>query len=553
MRTRRARAACMAAALAAVLTLAACSASGGGGGSTAASGKTILTIGREGNTIFARNFNPFSPNAVPGTTTAIYEPMVVYTPTNEKFTPWLATSWTFGPAAKSLTFKLRQGVSWSDGKPFTAQDVVFTFQLLKKDFAGGGFPYVASVVANGDYSVTFTFSQPFAPALGQVGQQVIVPEHIWSTIANPAKYTNPNPVGTGPFTQVASFQSQVYELDKNPHYWQPGKPYFDGIRYPAYAGNDQVDEALVQGDIDWGDIYVPNVQKVYADKNPNYTYWFSPTGYTVPLVLNTTMAPFNDPVVRKAISMAINRTADVQQVYGNYVSTSNATGLDPHSSWFDSAALSPLDWTKQNVAEANQMLDAAGYKMGAGGVRTTPAGAKMQYTIETGSTSTDFVASAQNIARDVAAIGIDLTVVPKDWNAVISDVDLGHFQLAHMFGDLGPTPYDFYNFTMSCATVVPVGQEATENWGRFCDKHATQLLAQFAAATDPAVQKSIADQLQQVFVADAPVIPLFTAPDWGEFNTTRFTSFPSAADPYATGQSRYPGAVIILTSVKPKS
>lgn len=554
MKLRRAKAACMAAVVTATLGLAACSASGpsASGGSSAKS--AILTIGREGNTVFARNFNPFSPDALSGTTTAIYEPMVVYTPTDGVFHPWLATSWSFGPAARSLTFTLRHGVKWSDGKPFTAHDVVFTFKLLKDDFAGGGFPYVQSVVANGNYSVTFTFSQSFAPALGQVGQQVIVPQHIWATVQNSTKFTNPNPVGTGPFTQVAEFQSQVYQLNKNPHYWQAGKPYFEGIRYPAYAGNDQVDAALVQGDIDWGDIYVPNVEKIYASKNPNYKYWFSPTGYTVPLVLNTTMAPFNDPVVRKAISMAINRTADVQSVYGNYVSTSNDTGLDPHGmkAWLDTSLLTSSDWTKLDVAKANQMLTAAGYKRSGNGIRTTPAGKPMKYTIETGSTSTDFVASAQNIARDLSAIGVSLTVVPKDWNAVISDVSLGHFQMAHMYGDLGPTPYDFYNFFMSCKTVVPVGKETAENWGRYCDPTATKLLAKFAAATDPAVQKSISDELQKEFIKVAPVIPLYTAPDWGEFNMTRFTGFPSAANPYATGQSRYPGAVIVLTTVKPK-
>ena len=554
MKLKRVTAVPVAALLAATLGLTACSASGPNASGGSSGKNAILTIGREGNTVFARNFNPFSPNALSGTTTAIYEPLVVYTPTNGQFHPWLAASWKFGAAAKSLTFTLRHGVKWSDGKPFTAQDVVYTFKLLKDDFAGGGFPYVSSVAATGDYSVTFEFSESFAPALGQVGQQVIVPQHIWSTVPDPTKYTNPNPVGTGPFTQVAEFQSQVYQLDKNPHYWQAGKPYFQGIRYPAYAGNDQVDAALVQGDIDWGDIYVPNVQKTYAAKNPHFTYWFSPTGYSVPLVLNTTMAPFNDPVVRKAMSLAINRSADVQSVYGNYVSTSNDTGLDPQSmkAWLDSSLLASGDWTKQDVAQANQMLDAAGYKRGSNGIRKTPAGVPMKYTIETGSTSTDFVASAQNIARNLAAIGVTLTVVPKDWNAVISDVSLGHFQLAHMFGDLGPTPYDFYNFTMSCKTVVPVGKDTTENWGRYCDPAATKLLTQFAAATDPAAQKSISDELQKAFIKDAPVIPLYTAPDWGEFNTTRFTGFPSAANPYATGQSRYPGAVIVLTTVRPK-
>jgi peptide/nickel transport system substrate-binding protein len=520
--------------------------------SSAQTSNAILTIGREGNTIFTRNFNPFSPDADLGTTTAIYEPLVIYTPTNEKFTPWLATSWRFGPNATSLTFTLRHGVKWSDGQPFTASDVAYTFSLLKKDFAGGGFPYVKSVVAIGNYTVKFSFDAPFSPALGQVGQQVIVPEHVWSKIPDPTKFTNPTPVGTGPFTQITSFSPQVYVIGRNPNYWQPGKPYFAGIRYPAFSGNDQVQEALVQGQIDWADIYVPNVQKTFVAKNPvHYYYFFSPTGYTVPLVLNTTEAPFNNVVVRKAISLAINRQADDASVYGSYVSASNSTGLSSGSKWLDKMVATSNNWTSPNIAKANQMLQAAGYKRGSDGVRVTPSGAKMAYTVETGVTSTDFVASAQNIAADLKAIGIDLTVVPKSWNAVISDVELGHFQLAHMYGDLGPTPYNFYDFFMSCKTVVPVGQEALQNWGRFCDKKATNLLAQLAATSDATKQTAITNQLETVFAADAPMIPLFTAPDWGEFNTTRFTGFPSAKDPYATGQSRYAGAFLIETTVKP--
>lgn len=514
----------------------------------------ILTIGREGNTVFSRNFNPFSPNADLGTTTAIYEPLVVYTPTNGKYTPWLASSWSWGPRATSLTFKLRSGVKWSDGQPFTSSDVVYTFYLLKKYFAGGGFPFVKSVRANGPGSVSFTFSQPFAPALGLVGQQVIAPEHIWSKVPNPVDYTNPDPVGTGPFTQITSFTPQAYVIGRNPNYWQPGKPYFAGIRYPAYASNPQAQAATASGEVDWADLYFPNVNKTYVAKNPaHFHYWFAQTGGTVTLVLNTTMAPFNNVVVRKAISMAINRQANVNSVYGPYTAVGNSTGLSPTSNYFDAAIAKADDWTSQNIAKANAMLNAAGYKMGSNGIRTMPDGKPMTFTIETGGTSTDYVQSAQNISANVKKIGINLVVSPKAWNNVISDVELGHFQTAHMFGELGTTPYTFYNFFMSCANVVPVGQNATQDWGRFCDKKATKLLSEFAAATTPARQRQLVDALQAEFAATAPVIPLFTQPDWGEFNTTRFTGWPSASNPYATGQSRYPGAVLVLTTVRPVS
>ena len=496
--------------------------------SAQANSSAILTIAREGNTVFARNFNPFSPNANNGTITAIYEPLVVYTPTNGKYTPWLATAWTWANDATDLTFTLRQGVKWSDGQPFTSSDVVYTFSILKKYFAGGGFPYVKSVVATGPYTVKFTFNQPFSPALGQVGEQVIVPEHIWSKVSNPAKFTNPNPVGTGLFTQITSFTPQVYVIGKNPDYWQPGKPYFAGIRYPAYASNPQAEAAMASGEADWGDLYFPNVQKTFLDKDPkHFYYWFAKTGGTVTLVLNTDTAPFNNVVVRKAISMAINRQTNVDSVYGAYTAVGNSTGLNPGSNFFDAAVAATNTWTTENVAKANAMLTAAGYKMGSNGVRVTPSGKPMSYTLETGGTSTDYVQSIQNISADVKAIGINLIVTPKAWNTVTSDVQLGHFQMAHMYGELGTTPYTFFDFYMSCSNDVPIGKSALQDWGRVCDPTATKLLAQFAAVTTPAAQHGVADKLQAEFAKEAPVIPLFIQPDWGEFNTTRFTGWPS--------------------------
>src|SRR5580704_14167202 len=329
MRARRFIAACVPLVTGALL-LAGCSSgsqSGASGHSPASA--AILQMSGEGEvTIYTRNFNPFSPNADLGTLTAIYEPLVVYTPTNGKYTPWLATSWTWGPDSTSLTFNLRHGVEWSDGQPFTAADVAYTFSILTKDFAGGGFPYVQSVTAVSPYVVKFSFSEPFSPALGQIGQQVIAPQHIWSKIPNPVTYTNPTPIGTGPFTQITSFTPQAYVLGKNPHYWQPGKPYFAGIRYPAYSPQSEND-AIVQGTVDWGDGYIPNVQKTYADKNPDFQYFFAKTGGIIPLVFNMKDSPLNNVVIRKAISMAINRQANVESVYGSYTAVGNSTGVSP--------------------------------------------------------------------------------------------------------------------------------------------------------------------------------------------------------------------------------
>src|ERR1700722_17873996 len=186
MRSRSLIAACLPLLAGTAILTAGCSSGASSAPTGHAASNAIMQMSGEGEvTIYTRNFNPFSPDANLGTTTAIYEPLVVYTPTNGKYTPWLATSWTFGPNATSLTFNLRHGVTWNDGKPFTSQDVVETLSILKKYYDGGSFPYVSSVTALSTYQVKFTFDKPFSPALGQVGQQVIVPAHIWSKVASP--------------------------------------------------------------------------------------------------------------------------------------------------------------------------------------------------------------------------------------------------------------------------------------------------------------------------------------------------------------------------------
>lgn len=190
-------------------------------------GTQLLTIPREDMATFSRNFNPFSPKSMPMTGQAIYEPLFVFSPSDGKTTPWLATEWTSAPDGKSVTFTLRQGVKWSDGQPLTTDDVVYSFQTQKKVM--GGFEFLDKVTADGS-KITFTYNAAFSPGLFEVGQQLIMPRHIWEKVADPANELNADPVGTGPYTQVTNFQAQSYQLLKNPNYWQPDKQKIQGIR-----------------------------------------------------------------------------------------------------------------------------------------------------------------------------------------------------------------------------------------------------------------------------------------------------------------------------------
>lgn len=288
-----------------------------GAGTVATAAKGVLTLGNGTTSTFTRNFNPFVSSPLFLTNNTIHEPLMIYNTVKGELMPWLATGYKWSTDNKTLTFTLQNNVKWSDGQPFSAKDVAFTFNLFKTKpgLVGAGLvamagdnAYVDSVTAPDDQTVVFTFKQVFTPGLYDLIGQMIVPEHTWKDVADPSKFTNDNPVGTGPFTQVISFQAQAYQVDKNPNYWQSGKPYFQSIRMLAFGSNDTFNLALANGQIDWASTYIPDVEKVYVAKNPaNYGYWFPLTGQMVVLALNNTKKPFDDPNVRKAISYALNR------------------------------------------------------------------------------------------------------------------------------------------------------------------------------------------------------------------------------------------------------
>jgi peptide/nickel transport system substrate-binding protein len=517
--------------------------------------KGLLTISREGNTTFNRNFNPFSPAALWPTVYAMYDPMLIYNAATGKTIPRLATDWKWATDGKSLTFNTRANVKWSDGKPFTARDVAFTFGLENKIFGEGLYDYIDTVKAQDDRTVLFTLKRTYSPSLYEIGRQVIVPEHIWKDVSEPAKFTNPDPVATGPFTNVQNFQSQVYEVHRNPNYWEPGKPYIEGVRVPAYPGNDQANLATINGENDWADQFIPEVDKTFVSKDSAHRYyWFPKLNGPAQLYVLTLKKPFDDPNVRKAISMAIDRDQINRVAMNGYVQPAAANGIGPrYSQWINQASVQNGTWTKLNVAKANDLLDAAGLKRGSDGVRRLPDGTPMKYSVIVGASSTDWVASCQVISQNLKQVGIDVSVKGQDWGAVIDQMQKGQFEMAHAWSSQGPTPYDFFRGAMSSQTQKPVGQMTNENYQRYADPRADELLKQFAATFDVNQQQQIANKLQDLYVEDAPGIPLMWWPSWGEFNTTRFTGFPSQDNPYAESETRTPTTALVLTTVKPRS
>ena len=140
---------------------------------------------------------------------------------------------------------------------------------------------------------------------------------------------------------------------------------------------------------------------------------------------------------------------------------------------------------------------------------------------------------------------------PPDWSAVSSSYNNGTFDTGIVWSNNGATPYEFYRGVMSTEMVQPVGKQATENYHRFGDKKADKLIDAFAAATDERTQREQTNGLQELYNKDAPVVPLFTGPEWGAYTTPASPAGPTEENPYATLGNRNGSTVLVLTSLKP--
>lgn len=540
------------AAAAAALTVALSGCGGGGTTPTAGlDGSQLLTIPREDMGTFDRNFNPFSNPDFPMTQQAIYESMLVFNPADGTTTPWLATEWEVADDGTGITYHLRDDVKWSDGEPLVAEDVVVSFDLQRE--IRGGFDYIESVTAVDPLTVEFDFSEPFSPALLDIGQQSIAPAHVWNAIDDPAKDTNPEPVGTGPYTEVTNFQSQSFDLLKNPNYWQPEKQKIAGVRVLAFAGNDGANLAAANGDVDWAPQFIPNIDEAYVAKDAEHRfYWFPPTGSMINWQFNTTKAPFDDADVRKALSMAVDRKQVTDIGMQGYTAPADCTGLSgAYDSWRDDDVASSCTWTERDLDAAGKLLDAAGITLGSDGKRVLPDGTPFAFDYSVGATSSDWVSVGNVIAQNLAELGVTVNVAARDWAEVVAGYENGDFDSGVVWSNGAPTPYQFYRGVMSTETVKPAGEQTFENYHRFGSADADALLDKFAQASDEATQTAIMGDLQALFAEEAPVAPLFPGPEWGAASTLRFTGWPTEDNPYATLSVRARTAVLVLTTLEP--
>ena len=524
--------------LAAGLLAAACGTSSTGSSSSSSSGpQGVLTISNEGGSLWTCNFNPYNLSDIQYSLGPVYEPLAfVNTLQNAKATSWLATGWTWANGNKQLTFTIRNGVKWTDGKPMTAADVAYSFNLLKQNKAldlNAIWSVLSSVKQQGN-QVVMTFKAPAVTYFYYIADQVaIVPQHIWSTISDPVKYPDTHPVGTGAYV-VNPCTPQNITYKANPHYWQPGKPKVATVNYPAFTSNDTANTYLANGQAQWGSQFIPSIKKFYLDKSPNYHYWFPPVA-NVSLFINLTNPILKNVAVRQAMAYAINRQrASTIGEYG-YEPPSNQSGIvtPTFSSWFNSSqAASFGNNYAYNPAKATSILTAAGFKKGSDGIMAK-GGQKLSFTIANNGGYSDWVAAVNVIQQDLKAVGIQIT--PKNlaapaWQAAVYN---GKYELAYNSETGGPTPYYELRQWLYSGNSAPIGQPAGSNWERYSNPSTDALINSYATTTDPATQHSIVTKLQKVMLQEVPVIPITESVNWFQYDTGSFSGWVTQSNPYA--------------------
>ena len=290
----------------------------------------------------------------------------------DSIVPDLASSWSWNADHTKLAFKLREGVKWHDGKPFTAKDVQCTFDMLtgkssakfRKNPRKSWYDNLVSVTTNGDSEATFNLKrpQPAILALLASGYSPVYPCHV-----SPADMRT-KPVGTGPFKFVEFKTNESIKVVRNPDYWKKGRPYLDGIEYTIIPNRSTAILAFIAGKFDMTfptEVSIPLLKDVKSQA-PKAVCTVAPTNVSTNLIVNRDAPPFNNPDIRKAMAMTLDRKAFVTILSEGLADIGGAMLPPPEGVWGMPADIQKTipgygPDIKANRDEARKLMQKAGY------------------------------------------------------------------------------------------------------------------------------------------------------------------------------------------------
>jgi len=421
--------------------------------------------------------------------------------------PQLATEWSVSDDGLSYRFKLREGVKWHDGEPFTAEDVAYSILALREHHPRGAatFSSVSEARVHGPHDVELILSQPapFLLSALAASESPIVPKHLYEG-TNPAD--NPHtyaPVGTGPFVFGEWVRGSHIILRRNPDYWDQPKPYLDQIIYRFIGDPAAAVAALETGEVQISTAAIPLTEIDRLQQDGRFGFETRGNGYGNGI----SRAEFNldneylaNLKVRQAIAHAIDRDVLVETVYRGYAKPIYGP-INPNLTRFYEPDLPTYEY---DLAKAEALLDEAGYPRGADGKRF-PLIVDLQSPALTTRQTGEYVVQALN------SIGIDAQLRSQDYAAAVKrvytdrDFDLAIEGMSNLFD---PTVgvqrlYWSKNFKIG----LPFSNGANYN-----SPEADRLLEAAAIEVDPEKRKALFTEFQKQVIADLPAIDL-VAPD----------------------------------------
>ena len=419
--------------------------------------------------------------------------------------PLLATSWQVSKDGLRYTFTLRSGVQWHDGKTFSAADVAYSLQEIKRVNPRGRttFTSLQRVETPDPLTAVIVLSSP-APYLLRAlssAETPIVPKHIYEQGADAAAQNGNAPIGTGPFRFKQWVRGAYMQLERNPNYWDHGKPYLDAVNYRFASDPSAVAAALETGAADFStSLSLNDVARLRDHPKVKAEPAFSP------YLNNITAIEFNlkniflsDVRVRQGIAHAIDQNFLNKAIYQGYaqpLGTPIPSGLSP----FHDASLRPYAY---DLAAANRLLDDAGFKKGADGKR-------FAVTLDYFPTAT-LKQVAEYVKAALSRVGIQVTVRSQDLGVFIQRVYTKRdfdFEINGVGTLFDPTIgvqrlYSSKDLGKGIAFVNAAG---------YANAEVDQLLEQAAIEQVPARRIEQFNRIQRIVMTDLPLLPLVAIP-----------------------------------------
>lgn len=516
----------------------------------------------------------------------VYERLYMYNVLTNENEPLLAEKpieWTSDDKT-SFTIKLKENVHFNDGEPMDADDVVWSYNISNNNVDTGTYTrysevwqYITEVKKVDQFTVEFVLNMDnYNPLLAQSNLAVtpILPEHIWAPIQEEkgpegvqAEF-NADPIGTGSYKlYLENDNTTIWIRDDN--YWGQAENMFGKLPEPKYLRHDIYQDnaagslAFAEGEVDVAQQFMPNVWEFQEKGMPVTTYFKGKPyhlGYQMPsLNFNIHQEGTGDYAVRKAIALCLDYESIGDNAMSGYTEAiiPGLYNMYVFGDYIDmeDEELKALMWDTTdidaNLAEANRLLDEAGYKdVDGDGMREMPDGSKIEWKAMAPFGWSDWNATLEILSESAKKIGLNIVTYFPEFGPFQQDMYAGKYDICMWNPFPAPsvaTPWAIAHQALYSEGVPPLGEHANRNTNRFKNERVDELVMLSATEEDPDLLKEYYTEINKIWLEELPTVPLMYRPQ--HFHTTYegyWTGFAKADD----GQNIPPWICIIGAGIK---